>query len=240
MQVLDSTGKVLAQGFYTVTAETGGGGGTAETTPIRLVTPTPVPLIATTPAAPPAGWSYVAWSDPALEVALPVGWQAQPLPLPTNNVDQVPSLTPELRRAQEAGNQLIQSGAIRSVAHGYPPSPLVPAEPSNVVATAGFLVFVQDGDASLGSFADRITQSLKTNYSATILARTDVVLPSGTAISVDWELNVSGEQVPVRDYLFRLPDGRSMAIEFDWQGSWGSESLNEFSTEVINTLRSAS
>jgi hypothetical protein len=170
-------------------------------------------------------------------VALPADWQAQPLPLPTINLDQVPTLTPEQRRADEASNQFIESVAVRFDASGEVPSSLLPAG----IGSAGVLVFVQGGDASLGGFADRMTQWFETNFGATILSRTDVNLSSGTAIRVDsaWEVNGQGEPDLVRDYLFRLPDGRSMAIEFDW-GTLGSAALDQFSTEVINTLRSAS
>jgi hypothetical protein len=187
-----------------------------------------------TPAPRPSGWAYYAWSDPAMEIALPAGWT--PIERTITVVD--PSLSPDQRAAQELGNSWIRDGSVRLAMYG----PAVDASGGSDV----IWVLVEPGGGSLEAQAD---QWISEAPFLTPTRRATVDLPSGPAVLVDYAGRV-GDWAPVAetDYVLRLADGRRLAFSISRSMSDGSTSagsapdaaaLGQFARQVVETLRSA-
>lgn len=175
------------------------------------------------PAPRPSDWHYFGWGDPALELAMPAGFEGTEMwAYPVD-----PSASPDDRAAQEQQNARLRSGAGRMAA---------------MTRAAGISgnwvsVFVETGDASLSAFADR----WMSQPSRGTVERTDVRLPSGPAVAVVNSGKTGAFTFVEVDYLIRLPDGRSLAIIVDrWAG--GAEAIDkaavqDFARRVAESLR---
>lgn len=230
----------MAIGVVFVAAACGGAGPTANPSPTAGPTaksngtaaPTANPDL--TPAPKPAGWQYLSWSDPALEIALPGDW-ATGNPSQTTDPASIQSLTPNGSKVIAWSNGMASSGKIRLLAAGKV------VTQSGSVDGGSLAVYVESGDSSLNAFADRAVQ-LNWNLGVQTLDRSTVVLPAGPAVRLAYSgLNVdaSGDFTEV-DYLFLLPDGRSLTVGFSGNDQAAVPSMvSDFANTAIATLRPA-
>ncbi len=182
-------------------------------------------------SSPPRDWAYMGWEDPALEVALPAAWErSEPAP---NDVS--PSESPAARKALEASNELIGSGAIRLYASG----PFQTGTYGSI--EVGFLVFVQAGDSSLGACADRIGGWIEQSFTSNRATRRDLVLRGIPMVRLDWWVAIWGEPSAVSSFLAWLPDGRCLVTEFDWGPLTPAmmAGYEAFPPQVLGTLRTS-
>jgi hypothetical protein len=195
----------------------------ASTATLETGTPTPSPLPA------PSGWTYLGWSDPSLEVALPAGWQTIEYPLPSGDAQG----DPHMRELVDWTNRKVAQGAVRLGAYGTAMTRLPSVHPDGSI-----IVTVESGDESLGAFADRASGEVSFLHP---FNRTDVELPAGPAVELDYRYTSSGQDTIERDVLFRLADGRSLMLAIS---AWSPSGENphevlvlDFADVVARTMR---
>ena len=195
------------------------------------VTPNP----GLTPAPPADGWSYMAWADPALEIALPDGW-TNGVPSGTTSPEARASFGPVQQRAVDWVDSLVAAGAARFWANGDIPTPLGP------VGTGYVWVFVPRGDStSLDAFAAAwMKRASDVGFSS--ITKTTVTLPAGVAAVVAFQGDYGAVwKFTQHDFLFVLPDGRGLVVQIGADASKVSNDvLDQFASRVIATLRPAS
>jgi hypothetical protein len=196
-----------------------------------------------TPAPLPDRWTYVSWSDPDLEIGVPGDWQTRD-PTETLNpsaTEGIGSITPEqldaiirLNSVIQWGNEMARSGSTRLMSLGnveMPPGTLEDASVS---------VFVESGDASIEDFTNRQLKLDQEVFGVDEIDQSTVVLPAGLAVRLAYSVEGWGGDTGVTeysevDYLFMLPDGRSMTVAVS--GSGGLSDVSAFAAKVIATLR---
>jgi len=191
----------------------------------------PSPTIA--PAVLPAGWMYVTLIDPSLEIGVPGAWTKGD-PSATADPTYTASQPPAEQKVIRFGDAMASSGKTRLVSSG----PLDPT--AGTTADYGFVVvFVETGDASLSSFADREVQ-LDTGLGLGPIERSSVVLPAGASIRLAYSAQLGDASTAFSevDYLFFLVDGRSLTVAASTGTSQGARaSVDALAASVIATLR---
>lgn len=176
------------------------------------------------PAPRPTDWRYFGWGNPALELALPAEFEGTEMGI----YEPDASASPDERKNQEAANARLRSGAARIAA---------------VTAWTGsggdwVSVFIESGDASLASFAERW---LAQPWLAKTVERSDVQLPAGPAVAIKGTGQTRDIAFVEVDHLVRLPDGRSLAIVVERWSRAGAPpdpaAVQEFARKVAASLR---
>lgn len=128
---------------------------------------------------------------------------------------------------------MASSGKTRLVVFGGVETSLGSVEQGSV------MVFVEEGDASLAAFGDRQVALDASLVPGTAVARTSVVLPAGVALRLAYAGKIGNwPNFAEVDYLFRLPDGRSMTIAIAGSDKAASlEIVGTFADRLILTLR---
>jgi hypothetical protein len=204
--------------------------------PSLTIAPTPAPTAATTPGPVLVGWSYRPWTDPAMEIALPTGWQPIAYPLPA---DSRPQASQSIEFWQWTSAK-VSAGAARLGSVGTL-TPQTAASSDPQALDASVFVTVESGDASLEAFADRSASeiSFMRPYD-----RRSISTSAGPAIQRSYPYTVDGQPNVERDTLIRLPDGRSLGIYLStWAATDGSSpdetAFFAFADQVVGTLATA-
>jgi hypothetical protein len=176
-----------------------------------------------TPMPAPAGWTYVPWYDPDLEIALPTGWVPN---IKFETLPPDPSASPDEAAGAAWWNSKVAKGAMRLQASSD--------------TSRALLVLAESGDASLEAFVARYVGDspfLKE------VARHDAQFAAGRSIVVDYATQASSYAGLVRDYYFRLADGRSLLVEVSDIGLVGASpapdatALGTLGDQIVATLR---
>lgn len=197
------------------------GCGSAELTANPNLTPAPLAV----------GWQYKSWSDPGLQMGLPSDWLASDA-TQTSDPGAFASMAPELQKYMEWSNMMGSTGKTRLSANGKLETPLGSLDSGYVS------VYVESGDQSLSAFADRVAQ-LNKGFGATSVDRTTVVVPPGPAarLALSGQFDDPSTKYSEVDYLFILPDGRSLTVAIGGTGSAAvSSAVSDFASRVIATL----
>jgi hypothetical protein len=164
---------------------------------------------------------------------LPSDWSGYD-PTPTTRPEDLASLAPDQQVARRWGDQKITAGVVRFAGSGKIATPL------GTVGHGSLWIIVESGDASLDAFADRSMREARALGLAP--TRTTVVLPAGVAAL----LSYSGQfglwpKFVERDYLYRLPDGRSLTLMIAGLDTAATDAVvDDFAARVIATLRPTS
>jgi hypothetical protein len=185
-----------------------------------------------TPAPAPHGWSFVTWADPGLALAVPAGWVTGD-PKATSVPD--PSLSPQQKLNMEFSDEMASSGKTRLIAYGDVATSL------ESVSSGVVLVYVESGDSSLQSFADRSGDLDRKLVPGITIDPQQVVLPAGVAIRMAYSGKIeSWPDFSEVDYLLRLPDGRSLTVAVSGADKAASlDTVATFAARVISTLKAS-
>jgi hypothetical protein len=214
--------------------------------------PTETPLAIPSPMPLPAEWLYQSWTDPDLEIGLPADWHttnpgasasASAAPASAAPASGAPAISggsvasgPPVSalRYGEWAKQLIAAGAVRLLGTGRVISGAMWLDGGSIRVT------VTSGDPTLGAFASRQESELGDLLQVDI-ERTVLAVPLGVAVRLsyrgwlDVETTFAG-----RDYLMRLPDGRSLDIAIDMPDAVSDAAADGFAATVLSTLRPSS
>ena len=155
-------------------------------------------------------------------------------PLATQAPQPSSTFGPQERRVADWYNRMVNDGAIRLVASGSVVAPL------GSVAYGAVTIEVEDGDESMEAFVNR-SKAVDEQIGGltTPIDRATATMPAGTAVRLAFSGRI-GEGGPYAavDYLYRLPDGRSLTVALTGGGDAADPSLMDLFARAMNsTLR---